>query len=116
MAGPSTITLFRSDDATINISIQAKQAARIADADLTGVRVRLKMRAYPDTGTPVLDITTTTPASACTLVIVTNGLCRLTIPRAFWAEEPGRRFSIECFLETPSTVQRVGEVLIDVTE
>lgn len=115
MAGPSIITLFRSEDSTIDIKIQQRRAARIAPANLSGTTVRLKMRAYPLTSAAVLYISDGAIVHGCHFDVIALGVARLTIPVDFWALTPASRFSIEVWIETPTATQRVGLALIDVT-
>ena len=117
MAGSSSITLFRSEDATVLLQFQARQAAKMLVANLTAGTLRLVMTAYPSE-TSVLTITPAAAVSGCTLLLTfpVDGKAQLVIPAAFWAGKTDRTFEIKAYLDTPSGTQRLGEQLIDLTE
>lgn len=117
MAGSSSITLFRSEGATIALQFQARQAAKMLLADLSAGTLRLLLTPYPSQ-TPILTITPAAVVSGCTLSITipAEGRAQLVIPLAFWAGLAARRFTLEAFLDTPSGTQRLGEQTIDLTE
>jgi hypothetical protein len=119
MSFSSKVTLFRTEDATVNIRIQGRQAAQVQDALLVadGVSVQLEMRAYPEAGAPIFEIETPNfTAGAPNFWVVEDGLCRLTLPQSFWDDKPWRRFSMEVWTQTPTARQRCGTVLIDTTD
>lgn len=117
MAGSSSITLFRSEDATITMQFQARQAAQTLYADLTSGTLRLLLKPYPDE-TPFLTLTPSAPVSGCilSLTVPEEGMASLFVPLAFLASRTEPQIGFEAFLDSPSGTQRLGEHIVDVTE
>ena len=122
MAGSSRVTLFRSDDSTIDMDFLGKQAARTLAAQLdVGT---LQLRLFGDPGDQLyLTISAVGLAvatvSGCTLnaIDAPNGKARLYIPATFWTGKTQSRFRVEAtFIDTDAVPNRFGSQTFDVTE
>ncbi len=117
MAGSSSITLFRSEDATIAMQFQAREAAQVLAADLSSGTLRLVMRVFPRAAV-ILTLTPAAPVSGCVLSLTFPivGQASLFIPLAFWSGRPDPVYELEAFLDTPAGTRRLGDHLITLAE
>lgn len=115
MAGASSITLRRSDDATIALQFQAQQAAQTLITDLTTGKLTLEITAYP-AKQPILSISPDDLSSGCSLTVTDGdeGRASLFIPAGFWGT--ASRYLVEAWFASPSGRQRFGDHLIEITE
>src|SRR5215471_15344034 len=117
MSGTSSITLYRTADTTMNVNVWGQQAALMQPAQLTatGVVLRMDIRQWPNRDNPPAYsfLTPREDPMGVSFEIVEDGLARMTIYKDWWVGKPGRRYSFECFVLTPTSEQRAGEVLVD---
>lgn len=117
MAGSSAITLHRSEDATILLQFQARQAAKTYAADLTAGELTVGVATYP-TQLSVVSLQPDEPVLGCSLALVdpTQGAAELFLPKSLWAGQPNRRFVVTATLDSGATVQRLGTQIFDLTD